>query len=137
MTDDFIVKGIDELSLKEFEVKVDEDRGTFRVDTVITNLFNFDLQDCYLILVVAPIGIKRKEDKSHKKSYEEYSAELGVLRKGENKCTVVFKGQTSGTYKIKKCFIKVSHYKYKVPLPQLLKLRELRIQVTLKSHYSK
>jgi hypothetical protein len=72
----------EDILIRDIDFAIDNDRGTFTLTCQIENNIGFKIPESKLRLRLAPVGTKKKEDKSHKLQYEKYSSVLKELTKG-------------------------------------------------------
>ena len=91
------------------------------------NEFNFPISKCKLQLIIKPADLRKTDDKSHKKKYEKYSWPVEGIKQGEDSSQIHLKGKNSGTYKIQGFFLKISKFRFKLPLPAKVNTKEFTI----------
>ncbi len=74
-------------------------------------------------------NVKKTEEKSHKKFYEKYSWSLEGLNLGENTSNIQLKGKNPGSYNVKRFYLKISMFRFKLPVPSEIKSKEFAIYV--------
>jgi hypothetical protein len=129
-----VIKGSKDFIIKDMFLHSELEKGLIRMKATIQNKFGFDIPDCKLHVLLAPAGLKKK-DKGSNKKLEKYSAAIGTLKSGDEEYSYVFKGKNNGNFRIKKIMLKIAKYKFKIPLPEALKNKELPIQEENKNYF--